>query len=159
MPGAFILYGASALVISFLFSFFLTWFNVVGENNEFVAVNALSTGLDFWVFVSIAALLGVVALCIKGPSRWAATLLGWIGSVWMMLSMASLTSREAFLRGVEKVFQIPNLLITTGDLESGISDAFVYEIGTAWYVLFINSALLLAGAVMLLVVSNRKTLA
>lgn len=150
IPGLIIFLGVVLVAVALVLSLFMTWFNVVSERNEFLEINAMSTGLDFWIFVSLAVIIGSILLSVKGPSIVAAVLLAWVGSWWLMLSMASLTARDVFVPAVDKLFQIPNLVIEANTRDGSISTAYAFDVGVAWYVIFACALLLVSSSAWLL---------
>lgn len=151
LPGGFVLYGSLVVTIAFVWSLFLTWFNIVTPNRISKGINAFSTGFDFWVFISIGALIAAVALCLKKPSLISAVILSWIGTWWLMLSVASLTARDIFVSAVDTLFQIPNLLGST----DGYTQTWAFDIGAAWYVLFLIAIILIVSSVWIIAVAHR----
>jgi hypothetical protein len=150
IPGLIIFLGVALVAVALVLSLFMTWFNVVSERNEFLEINAMSTGLDFWIFVSLAVIIGTILLSLKGPSIVAAVLLAWAGSWWLMLSMASLTARDVFVPAVDKLFQIPNLVIEANTRDGSISTAYAFDVGVAWYVIFACALILVSSSAWLL---------
>ena len=149
-PGIFILYVSLVVFLAFLWSLFLTMFNIVSDRNEVVGINAISTGLDFWIFISNGVIIGAIALLISKPSRIAALLLAWIGSWWLMLATASLTARDIFVQGIDRIFQIPNLLIRSTNEFGQSSTAWAFDVGVAWFVILFNALLLLMASIIVL---------
>lgn len=155
-PGLLIFVGVISVGVSLAVSMFLTWFNVVSDQNEVMGITAVSTGLDFWIFISIAVLIASVLLSLKGPSLVASVLLAWVGSWWLMLSMASLTARATFVPAIDSLFQIPNLVIEAQTRDGLMSSAYAFDIGPAWYLVFVTALLLLAGSSWLVTLANEK---
>lgn len=151
LPGGFVLYGSLVVTIAFIWSLFLTWFNIVTPNRISKGINAFSTGFDFWVFISIAALIAAVILCFKKPSLISSVILSWIGTWWLMLSVASLTARDIFVSAVDTLFQIPNLLGST----DGYTQTWAFDIGAAWYVLFLIAVILIVSSVWIMAIAHR----
>jgi hypothetical protein len=151
-PGAILLYGSIALVLSFTGSLFLTWFNISNTNRENPGINAFSTGLEFWIAVTIFAIAGAVLASLKAPSRVTPPLFAAAGSAWLTLAMAALTDRRAFVPAINKIFQIPDLLTTL----DGYTTTWAYDVGTAWYVIFLNSLLLIGASILTLVAISQN---
>ena len=149
-PGIFILYASLVVFIAFLWSLFLTMFNILSDRNEVMGINAISTGLDFWIFISDAVIIGAFCLLISRPSRIAALLFAWIGSWWLMLATASLTARDIFVQGIDRIFQIPNLLIRSNNQFGQSSTAWAFDVGVAWFVIFFNALVLLVASIIIL---------
>ncbi len=152
LPGGFVLYGSLVVSIAFVWSLFLTWFNIITPNRITKGINAFSTGFDFWVFISIGALIAAVILCLKKPSLISAVILSWIGTWWLMLSVASLTARDIFVSAVDALFQIPNLLGSS----DGYTQTWAFDIGAAWYVLFLIAIILIVSSAWIIAVSHRN---
>jgi hypothetical protein len=145
-PGIWFFAGSVIISIAFVLSLFLTWFTTIDEQRVFMEINAFSTGLDFWIFISVGGLIAAVLLSLKGASRIGAVIIAWIATWWLLLSMASLTAREVFVPAIDLLFQIPNLIVKGSGGDSEISSAFAYDVGAAWYVVFVNSLLLVAAS-------------
>jgi len=152
LPGASVVFGSIAVILAFVWSLFLTWFNITTSDRQSGSINAFSTGFEFWVFITIGLIITSVILCIKKPSLISAVLLALSGSWWLMLSTASLTAREIFVPAVDKLFQIPNLVTST----DGYSATWAFDVGAAWYVVFFNSVLLLVASCWMVAVANRE---
>jgi len=152
LPGGSVVFGSLAVIATFVWSLFLTWFNITTSDGQAGSINAFSTGFEFWVFITIGLIITSVILCIKKPSLISAVLLALSGSWWLMLSTASLTAREIFVPAVDKLFQIPNLVTST----DGYSATWAFDVGAAWYVVFFNSVLLLVASCWMVVIANRE---
>jgi hypothetical protein len=152
LPGRAVVFGSIALIGTFIWSLFLTWFNITMPDRSSGAINAFSTGFEFWVFISIGIMIAAVILCLKKPSLISSVLLALVGSWWLMLSTASLTARDTFVAAVDHLFNIPNL-ITAAD---GYSATWAYDVGTAWYLIFFNALLLLVASIWMLIVAHRE---
>lgn len=139
------------VVVAFVVSLFLTWFNVITPERQQASISGFSTGFDFWVFISIGLVLVAVGLSVKHPSLVSAVLFALVGSWWLQLSMASLTARDVFVPAVDKLFQIPNLMTNV----TGYSQTWAYDVGSAWYLVFLNSVILF-GVSALIIYSSRK---
>lgn len=151
LPGGFIIYGSIAVIAAFIWSLFLTWFNIVTPGRGADGINAFSTGFEFWVFITIGVIIAALIVALKRPALVSAVLLAMVGSWWLMLSTASLTARDVFVSGVDKLFQIPNLITST----EGYSETWAFDVGSAWYVLFFNSIILLVASCWLIAVAHR----
>lgn len=152
IPGRAVVFGTLALMGTFIWSLFLTWFNITMPDRSSGAISAFSTGFEFWVFITIGIMIAAVVLCLKKPSLISSVLLALAGSWWLMLSTASLTARDTFVAAVDHLFNIPNL-ITSAD---GYSATWAYDVGTAWYVIFFNALLLLVASIWMLILANRE---
>lgn len=156
-PGIFILYASLVVFLAFLWSLFLTMFNILSDRNEVMGINAISTGLDFWIFISDGVIIGSIVLLISRPSRIAALLLAWIGSWWLMLATASLTARDIFVQGIDRIFQIPNLLIRSTNEFGQSSTAWAFDVGVAWFVIFFNALVLLVASIIILRDAHKRS--
>ncbi len=150
--GAAVVYGSVAVIVAFVAALFMTWFNIITPARITKGINAFSTGFDFWIFISIGVLIGGIILCLKRPSRIAAVLFAWVGTWWLMLATASLTARDVFVGAVDALFQIPNLLGST----DGFTQTWAFDVGAAWYVIFINAALLIGASAWVISVSHKN---
>ena len=149
-PGIWFFVGTVIIGIAFLVSLFLTWFTTIDEQRVFMDITAFSTGLDFWVFVSVASLVAANLLSLRAPSRNGAVVIAWMATWWLLLSMASLTARNVFVPAIDLLFQIPNLIVKESGGDSDIFWAFAFDVGAAWYVVFVNSLLLLGSSAWLI---------
>jgi hypothetical protein len=145
-PGIWFFAGSVIISIAFVLSLFLTWFTTIDEQRAFMEINAFSTGLDFWIFVTVAGVIASVLLSLKGASRIGAVIIAWMATWWLLLSMASLTARDVFIPAIDLLFQIPNLIVKESGGDSDIFSAFAFDVGAAWYVVFVNSLLLIAAS-------------
>lgn len=149
--GAIVLYGSFLLVLTSVWSLFLTWFNIITPNGSQGVIYGFSTGFDFWTFVTVGALIAAVFLNLRGPSLISALLFSFLGTWWLLLAMASLTARDVFVLAVDKLFQIPNLVVNRGDY----SATWAFDVGTAWYVVLVNSVLLISACVWIITQAAR----
>lgn len=145
-PGIWFFAATIIIGTAFMVSLFLTWFTTIDEQRTFMEINAFSTGLDFWIFVSIASLIAAILLSLKGASRIGAIVIAWMATWWLLLSMASLTARDVFVPAIDLLFQIPNLIVKDSGADSDIYSAFAFDVGAAWYVVFVNSLLLIGAS-------------
>ena len=135
-PGVYFFAAALTLIATFTISLFLTWFNIADPTNGAgIELNAFSTGLEFWVFLTVLALVFAILVSIKKPSRIAAVILASFASWWLMLSMASLLARGTFLKSVSDLFQIPALLV----YREGFEYTFAFDVGVAWYLILASA--------------------
>lgn len=142
MPGLVYLIGTAVSVILMIVALFLNWFFVIAESNEIIGITAFSTGLDFWTFVTVLAVGGTLFFLTKGNSRVASVIFAWFGSWWIFLAMAAMISRETFVRAVDLLFEIPNLIVEgTGDFAQ-FSESWAFDLGPAWYLVFAYGAIL-----------------
>ncbi len=142
MPGLVYLIGTAISVILMIVALFLNWFFVIAESNEIIGITAFSTGLDFWTFVTVLAIGGTLFFLTKGNSRVASVIFAWFGSWWLFLAMAAMISRETFVRAVDLLFEIPNLIVEgTGDFAQ-FSESWAFDLGPAWYLVFAFGAIL-----------------
>lgn len=142
-PGIWFFVGSILISVAFVVSLFLTWFTTIDEQRVFMEINAFSTGLDFWVFVSVAGVIASILLSLKGASRIGAVVIAWMATWWLLLSMASLTARSVFVPAIDLLFQIPNLIVKESGGDSDVFAAFAFDVGAAWYIVFVNSLLLI----------------
>lgn len=145
-PGIWFFVASILIGVAFVVSLFLTWFTTIDEQRVFMEINAFSTGLDFWVFVSVATVIGSTLFSAKGPSRVGAVVIAWMATWWLLLSMASLTARSVFVPAIDLLFQIPNLIVKDSGAGSDVFSAFAFDVGAAWYVVFVNSLLLIGAS-------------
>ena len=155
-PGVWFFLASILISIAFLVSLFLTWFTTIDEQRSFMDINAFSTGLDFWIFVSVAGVITATLLSLKGPSRIGAVVIAWMATWWLLLSMASLTARSIFVPAIDLLFQIPNLIVKEAGGDSDIFSAFAFDVGAAWYVVFVNSLLLIGASSWLIAQAHFK---
>lgn len=152
LAGGFVVFGSVVVIAAFTWSLFLTWFNITTSTRGSQGINALSTGFDFWIFITVGVIIAAIIMSLKKASLIAALLLSMVGAWWLMLGTASLTARDVFVQSVDKLFQIPNL-ITSAD---GYSATWAFDVGAAWYVVFFNSIILIVASAWMIVVANRE---
>ena len=152
LAGGFVVFGSIVVIAAFVWSLFLTWFNITTSSRNSQGINALSTGFDFWIFITAGLIIAAIILSIKHPSLIAAVLLAMAGTWWLMLSTASLTARDVFVQSVDNLFQIPNLVTSS----SGYTATWAFDVGAAWYVVFFNSIILIVASAWMIAVANRE---
>jgi hypothetical protein len=82
--------------------------------------------------------------------------IAWMATWWLLLSMASLTARSIFVPAIDLLFQIPNLIVKEAGGDSDIFSAFAFDVGAAWYVVFVNSLLLIGASSWLIAQAHFK---
>lgn len=158
MPGLAYTLTAVGLIAGFTASLFLVWFSVRSKNSDLLQINALSTGLDFWIFFSIMGVVATLILCGQKVARVGAVVLATVGALWLQLSLAGLLSRSTFINAVNTLFQIPGLVFS-GNTENGFVDVYAFDLGSAWYLVFALSMSCLIGAWTLGFLAQKRSLA
>lgn len=137
----------SAAFLGMTLTIWLPWFYQTIELFD-PAVYVFSSGLEVWLLFSLASFASAAALSLFGKTYlWTSLLVSHFASWWLALSLASLIDRLSFIRAMEAMFNLPNLI--TG-LEGGFGFEFVSQTaGEAWFVIFPASALAVAAAYLL----------
>lgn len=120
----------------------LNWFYSFSQSNNELSVGIFSSGLEVWLLFTLLATVTAVALAIKDWSAFTPILIGYFAAWWFALSLAALTSRIAFVKGMSAFFQLPDLITYSG----GMSETVAQRVGEAWLVVLPGSMLLLAAA-------------
>jgi hypothetical protein len=144
------LWSSAALVPVLIGAMFMDWFFISGLDGSTYGIKAFSTGFDFWVIMTILAVILSVGFSYRSPSRWGALLLAWFGTWWFLLASASLTSRDVFVEGVSLLYQLPDLLQNIDIPFIGSIQTYAFEVGAAWYVILASSILMISGSIAVL---------
>ena len=147
-----------ATVILLVSSLFMDWFTLGYDGAAIFSIKAHATGFDFWVVLTILAVMLSVGLSIKSPSRWGGVLLAWFGSWWLLLAAAALTSQSVFVKAVSLFYDLPALFQEFDIPFVGTVEAYAFEIGSAWYALLFIALILLGGATGLLFLAHHHNL-
>ena len=112
------------------------------------AVFVFSSGLEVWLLLSMVSFAtAAVLVFFRKVYLWMVILVGHFATWWLALSLASLIDRLSFIRAMEAMFNLPNLI--TG-IDAGFGFEFVSQTaGEAWFVIFPCSALAVAAAYLL----------
>lgn len=122
----------------------LTWFYSFSADGTETTVGIFSSGLEVWLLFTILALIAGLALSINKWSALSPVLIGYFSAWWFALSLAALSSRLAFINGMSAVFQLPNVIVTSGTGQ--LSEIVNQRVGDAWLVVLPASILLLSAA-------------
>ena len=137
----------AAAFIGMLITVWLPWFY---QSIDLVdpAVFVFSSGLEVWLLLSLASFSAAAVLVFfQKVYLWTVILVGHFATWWLALSLASLIDRLSFIRAMEAMFNLPNLI--TG-LDAGLGFEFVSQsAGEAWFAIFPCSALAVGAAYLL----------
>ncbi len=122
----------------------LTWFYSFSADGTETTVGILSSGLEVWLLFTILALIASLALSLNKWSALSPVLIGYFSAWWFALSLAALSSRLAFINGMSAVFQLPNVIVTSGTGQ--LSEVVNQRVGDAWLVVLPASILLMSAA-------------
>lgn len=145
-PGFIYLLGTGIVAILMVVALFLNWFFVIADNNEIIGITAFSTGLDFWTLITLMGVSVALILLRNGNTPAASILFAWFGSWWLFIAIAAMVSRETFVRAVDLLFEIPNLIVEgTGEFAE-FSESWAFDLGPAWYLVFVYGVILIGMA-------------
>lgn len=126
--------------------FFPAYYIFSGDFTELQPQLAFSTGLEFWVFISLVGMAIAIFAISRPLPRLVFVLLGWLGVWWFFLAVAAMTNREAFLTASQGLFELPDLF--TGGYGDGgdFVDVFVSQLGEFWYFALVGGLALIVAA-------------
>lgn len=131
-------------LVLFISSVPLTWFYSFAADGSETSVGIFSSGLEVWLLFTVLAAVAALVLSVKNWSMLSPLLIAYFSAWWSALSLAALTNRMAFIDAMSAVFQLPNVIVTSGIGE--LSQIVNQRVGEAWLVTLPASIFLLSAS-------------